>query len=161
MKTLSARKLLNDALRDLARASKGLAIMKKVLIADDDAALRRLMRATLEGEEYEILEATGGAQMLSVARERHPDLILLDVPMPDCAGIEMCRTLKTDPATSHVTIITLATDLPGDVQSSESGQIQLAQVQGEQLLAAGADHHLTKPFSPVELLKLAESVPAR
>jgi CheY-like chemotaxis protein len=121
--------------------------MKKVIVADDDAALRRLICATLEGEDREVAEATSGAQVLQAAYEQPPDLIVLDILLPDvngvAGGVELCRTLKADPATSDITILLLVDTGPVRIQ--------------EQPEDAGADGYITKPFSPLELLKRAEA----
>ena len=121
--------------------------MNKVIVADDNAQLRRLICATLEGENCEVSEAANSAEVLRAAGEQHPELILLDAQLPDingiANGIEVCRTLRADPATTDITIIMLA----GENQSQMC----------EQLINAGADYCLTKPFSPLQLLKLAET----
>jgi CheY-like chemotaxis protein len=120
--------------------------MKKVIVADGNAPLRRLIRATLEGEDREVWEAVDSAQVLRSACEQHPDLILVDALLPDVNGVlggaEVCRTLKADPSTSDITILLLV----------DTDQIP----QQEQLSDAGADGYITKPFSPLELLNLAE-----
>jgi CheY-like chemotaxis protein len=121
--------------------------MKKVIVADDDASLRRMICATLEGKDREVAEASNGAQVLDAAHEQHPNLILLDVLLPHkngtAGGAEVCRMLKDDPATSDITILMLV----------NTGSIR----QQEQPSDAGADGYITKPFSPLELLKLTEA----
>lgn len=111
---------------------------RRVLIADDDAALRRLISTTLGTENFELLQATDGEEALSIAREKHPLLVLLDVNMPRMNGFEVCRTLKADPATSGIKIVML-TALGADSD----------RVRGREV---GADDYFIKPFSPVQLL---------
>lgn len=121
---------------------------KKILIADDEQPLRLLVRATLEdesGEErYEIIEAADGNEALEVARQERPELILLDIQMPGQSGLEVCRILKGDPATSDLMIVMLTAK--GQQSDRERG------------LAAGADDYFAKPFSPLELLQLVDRV---
>ncbi len=121
---------------------------KKILIADDEEPLRLLVRATLEDESgegrYEIIEAADGNEALEVARRERPELILLDIQMPGLSGLEVCRMLKEDPATSDLMIVML----------TAKGQ----QSDREQGFAAGADDYFAKPFSPLELLQLVDQV---
>jgi CheY-like chemotaxis protein len=121
---------------------------KKILIADDEQPLRLLVRATLEdesGEErYEIVEAADGNEALEVARRERPELILLDIQMPGLSGLEVCKILKNDPATSDLMIVMLTAK--GQQSDRERG------------LAAGADDYFAKPFSPLELLQLVDRV---
>jgi len=117
---------------------------KKILIADDEESLRLLVHATLEDEAHQILEAADGVEALEIARREKPDLILLDVIMPRMDGLEVCRRLKRDPATSHIPIVMLT--VMGREEDREKG------------LLAGADHYLRKPFSPLQLLYLVETL---
>jgi len=119
---------------------------RKILIADDDNALRLLITTTLSGDEYIILEAGNGVDALLTARAQHPTLILLDVNMPDLDGLEVCRRIKSDPDLEDVKIIMLTgASNPAD---QEAG------------IAAGADTYLTKPFRPLELLKAIDAAVA-
>ncbi|MBI4504755.1 MAG: response regulator [Chloroflexi bacterium] len=118
--------------------------MRKLLIADDDPTLRNLVRTTLESDEYEILEAGTGDEALAVARAERPQLVLLDVQMPGLTGFAVCRELKADPETRDTIVVML---------TSRSQEADLAEGR-----AAGADEYLTKPFSPLRLLRLVESV---
>jgi|SRR5947209_5339455 len=114
-----------------------------VLIVDDDRFIRRLIATTLEDvAQLELHEAEDGLQALEIARREQPALVFLDVDMPSLDGIEACRRLRGERATSEATIVILtATDTTG----LESGAEQ-----------AGADLFLTKPFSPLELLRLVD-----
>ena len=119
--------------------------MKKILLADDEAAVRRLVTATLADEtRYQILEAGDGVEALSMARAEHPALLLLDVNMPEMDGFEVCKALKSDPATRSIVVVMLtAMAQPAD---------------RERGLSAGADGFFTKPFSPLALLEKVEEV---
>ena len=121
--------------------------MTKLLIADDEAGIRSLVRITLKSDAYEILEAADGKQALALAREHHPTLALLDVMMPNLTGFEVCRALKGDPATARTAVVMLtARASDADI---EEGQ------------AAGADEYLTKPFSPQALLRKVDEMLGR
>ena len=118
--------------------------MRTLLIVDDEDGVRSLVRMTLHSERYRILEASEGSTALEMAREHHPDLVLLDVMLPDQSGIEICRQLKADPTTSSATIIMLT----ARAQQTDVGDAE----------EAGADGYFTKPFSPIALTQKVESV---
>lgn len=117
---------------------------KKILLVDDEAPLRALVSATLEASHYEFLQATNGKEGLEVARREKPELILLDVAMPEIDGFEVCRQLKADPETSGITIIILT------ALSQEANRRRGREV--------GADGYIVKPFSPTALLKKAQEI---
>jgi DNA-binding response OmpR family regulator len=121
--------------------------MPKLLIVDDEAGIRSLVRMTLDSEDYEILEAREGKEALALALAEHPDLVLLDVMLPDRSGIEVCRELKSNPETSGATVVMLT----AKAQLSDLGDAE----------AAGADGYFTKPFSPIALLQKVENVLGR
>jgi len=113
--------------------------MKKILIVEDQADIRELIRMTLEIEAFDIYEAENGDIGLTQARSLKPDLVLLDVMMPGSLdGFAVCAQIKNDPALKRMKVIIL----------SAKGQDSDKQ-QGKQ---AGADGYLTKPFSPKQLL---------
>jgi CheY-like chemotaxis protein len=117
---------------------------RKVLIVDDEPSLRLLVRATLGDEEYEILEAASGKVALEIARRELPELLLLDIMMPNMDGLTVCEQLKSDPATKGIKVVMLtAVRRPEDVKRSK---------------AVGADEYFTKPFSPLQLLQLIERI---
>jgi two-component system chemotaxis response regulator CheY len=114
-----------------------------VLIVDDDQFIRRLIATTLEDvAAFELHEAGDGLQALEVAQRERPKLVFLDVDMPGLNGIETCRRLRGDGATSDSTIVML-TAAHGDAVEGQAEE-------------AGADLFLTKPFSPLELLNLVD-----
>jgi CheY-like chemotaxis protein len=116
----------------------------KILIADDEDALRLLAYETLVDEDIEILLAEDGMQALELARDEKPKLILLDVAMPGLTGFEVCEKLKADPATKSIFVVML----------TAHGQT----TDRERAVLVGADHFMTKPFSPVQLLKLVNQI---
>jgi CheY-like chemotaxis protein len=112
-----------------------------VLVVDDDPFIRKLIATTLEDVgAFELHEACDGLEALDVARRERPTLVFLDVDMPHLNGIEACRRLRSEEANSDTTIVML-TAAHGD--SVERGAEE-----------AGADLFLTKPFSPLDLLRL-------
>jgi two-component system, OmpR family, phosphate regulon response regulator PhoB len=109
-----------------------------VLLVDDDEGLRRLIRTTLGTEHFELLQAVDGEEALQIARQQHPDLVLLDVNMPKLDGFKVCRHLKTEPETSGIKVVIL---------SARGADIDRAR--GREV---GADEYFIKPFSPIQLL---------
>lgn len=115
-----------------------------ILIVDDEPAGRRALEAPLHNEEYEIILAPNGAQALQLAHTIHPDLILLDVMMPDMDGFEVCSRLRADPSLAEVPIV-MVTALDD----------RASRLQG---LAAGADDFLSKPFDRAELRARVQTI---
>jgi two-component system chemotaxis response regulator CheY len=114
-----------------------------VLVVDDDPFIRKLIATTLEDvSHFDIHEASDGLEAVAVARRELPTLVFLDVDMPRLNGIETCRQLRSDAATSGATIVML-TAAHGEGVEREAEQ-------------AGADLFLTKPFSPLDLLRLVD-----
>jgi len=107
----------------------------RVLVVDDEDSIRRFLRVALASQAYTLFEAASGQQALSGAAEHKPDLIILDLGLPDIDGIEVTRLLRE---WTHIPIIILS------VRGSENDKIAA--------LDAGADDYLTKPFSVGELL---------
>ena len=118
--------------------------MLTILITDDEPHVVELVRVTLEDERVRVLEAADGATALALADELEPELIFLDVNLPDLSGIEVCRRLRRQPRLSGSSIVMLTAAAQQDDISRG--------------LAAGATQYLTKPFSPVRLLSLVEGL---
>ena len=116
----------------------------RILIVDDVAANVRLLEARLSDEYYQVATAQDGHDALHLARTWQPDLILLDVMMPDMDGFETCRELKRDPVTRHIPVVMVTT-----LDQNEE------RVRG---LEAGADDFLTKPVDFVTLLARTRSL---
>ena len=79
-----------------------------ILMVDDDPAILEVYSKILRRQGYDVWEASTGQQGLQVARERHPDLVLLDVMLPDLSGIEVCRQIKADPALVDVFVVLIS-----------------------------------------------------
>lgn len=117
--------------------------MQRVLIVEDQADIRKLIRMTLEYENLEIHEAADGAFGLNMVRAVRPDLVLLDVMMPgELDGLQVCERIKADPEFWNVKVVLLTAR--GQFHDREMG------------FGAGADEYLVKPFSPLELIKTIE-----
>jgi two-component system cell cycle response regulator len=116
----------------------------RILIVDDVAANLRLMEARLNAEYYQVACAQDGQGAIARAREWQPDLILLDVMMPDIDGFETCRRLKNDPRTLHIPVV--MTTMLGQTEERVRG------------LDAGADDFLTKPVDFTTLLARTRSL---
>jgi len=117
---------------------------QRILVVDDDLESVKLIGLMLQRRGYEITAAASGAQALAKAQTENPDLVILDIMMPDMDGYEVCRRLRANPATASLPIIMFtAKTLVGD------------KVAGFQ---AGADDYLTKPVHPAELASRVEAV---
>jgi two-component system alkaline phosphatase synthesis response regulator PhoP len=115
-----------------------------LLIAEDDPLLMPLLKATFRSSGLRLLAAGTGTQALDLARTERPDLVLLDVGLPEMNGYEVCRAIKTAPETAVIRVIMLTARAgPADQRLADE---------------AGADAYLTKPFSPVELLDAVQSM---
>ena len=121
--------------------------MTKILIVDDELESVRLVGLMLQRQGYEITAAQTGAQALTKSISENPDLVILDVMMPDMDGYQVCRHLRANPATSDLPVIMFTAKTQVDEK-----------VAGFQ---AGADDYLTKPIHPDELASHIEAVLAR
>jgi CheY-like chemotaxis protein len=120
----------------------GLEILKTVVIADDEPSMRLLVHATIESDDYKVLEAADGDEAWTLISQFKPSLVLLDVQMPGRTGLEILGMIKSDPALASTRVILLtAKALVADVEAG---------------MTAGADFYLTKPFSPLDLLTRVE-----
>jgi DNA-binding response OmpR family regulator len=118
-----------------------------VLVADDDADIRDLVVFKLEQAGLDVLAVGDGQAAVEAARSRVPALAVLDVSMPGLSGIDVCRTLRADPATAGMLIIML------------TARVQEQDVEGG--FSAGADDYVTKPFSPRELVSRIQELLTR
>jgi CheY-like chemotaxis protein len=106
----------------------------RIVVADDDPFIRRLVVFTLKKRGYEILEASNGATALDLVRQAQPDLAVLDVLMPEMTGLEVTKILSQDPTTSNIPVLILSA-------SAQQTEIEAG-------LASGATAYLVKPFEP-------------
>jgi CheY-like chemotaxis protein len=113
---------------------------KRVLVIDDDAMNREVMEAFLSIENYDVALAHDGQQGIQMAMQWQPDLIILDVRMPDMSGYEVCEYLKNQAATQHIPIV-IATGF--DAKEDR--------IRGQ---TVGADAFLTRPIDADRLIDL-------
>ena len=111
---------------------------KKILIVEDEREILDLVKLYLEKEGYRTLTAPDGAEGLRLARTEHPNLIILDLMLPEIDGLEVCKKLRLNPQTAMLPIIMLT------AKSEESDTVVG--------LELGADDYITKPFSPRNLV---------
>jgi two-component system, OmpR family, alkaline phosphatase synthesis response regulator PhoP len=110
----------------------------KILVVEDDSEIMDLIRTALSFKEYTTVESMSGGNVVSLAKEHQPDLVILDLALPDLDGLEVCRRLKAEDSTKHIPVIMLtARDGVADI------------VKG---LEAGANDYVTKPFEVMELM---------
>ena len=113
----------------------------KILVVDDEERMVRFIRLNLEHDGFQVIEANRGAEALEQVRTKLPDLVLLDVMMPDMDGFEVLRMIRE---TSHVPVIMLT------AKGEEDDRVRG--------LESGADDYITKPFSPRELVSRVRAV---
>ncbi|MBI3964976.1 MAG: response regulator [Chloroflexi bacterium] len=109
----------------------------RIVVADDEADIRRLIAFTLRRRGYLVLEASSGDAALELIRAERPDLVVLDVMMPGLTGLEVAQALALDPTTAGIPVVMLSAR--GQVTEVEAG------------IASGARTYLVKPFIPQEL----------
>ncbi len=117
---------------------------KKILVVDDEADVTDLVSYHLKSKGYVVQTANNPNQSLSLARSFLPDLVILDVMMPDLNGMQICRLLRADPQLKNVPVIFLT------AKAEEADRIQG--------LETGADDYICKPFSTKELILRVQSI---
>jgi len=118
-------------------------VTKKILIVDDVQLFIQLQKTLLNRQEFTLLTARSGRGALDTARKEKPDLILLDLYMPDMNGDTVCKELKSDPATEHIPILIITTDDADEFR--------------ELCIEAGCDGYLTKPIRKDTLIPAIEN----
>jgi CheY-like chemotaxis protein len=113
-----------------------------VVIADDEPSMRLLVHATIDSDDYTVVEAGDGTQAWAMIQQHKPSLVLLDVQMPGKSGLEVLQLVKADPSLAATRVILLTA-------KAQESDIEAG-------LIAGADFYLTKPFSPLDLLTRVE-----
>jgi CheY-like chemotaxis protein len=120
--------------------------MGRVLVVDDEPDVLLLCRLNLQQRGHELLEAPDGSTALELARERHPDVIVLDLMLPGISGYDVLEALQRDEETAGIPVLVLtAKSLRADRERSHG---------------LGASAFLTKPFLPNELCELVDSLAA-
>jgi two-component system, OmpR family, alkaline phosphatase synthesis response regulator PhoP len=127
-----------------AAPSQGVLMQKKILVVDDDSELVELLRFNLKKAGFSIGTALNGVEALKKARSILPDLIVLDLMMPELDGLAVCEILRRDDATRSIPIIMLT------ALSSEMGRLAG--------LESGANEYLVKPFSPKAVVERVQNL---
>ena len=118
-----------------------------VVVADDAADIRQLARMSLTAAGFKVEEAADGAEAVALARRLQPACVVLDLSMPDTSGIEVCRLLRSDPATAGSAVVMLTTR---DEAAAKAAAF-----------SAGADDYIVKPFAPRDLVSRVRGVLGR
>jgi DNA-binding response OmpR family regulator len=124
------------------RTPPALEVVRIVVIADDESSIRLLVHATIESDDFVVMEASNGAEAWALIQQHKPGLVLLDVQMPGRSGLEVLRLVKADPNLKATRVILLTS-------KAQETDVEVG-------LMAGADFYLTKPFSPLDLLTRVE-----
>jgi len=111
-------------------------MQKKILVVDDERGIVSILKMSLESDNYKVVEAYTGDGAIRKAHSEAPDLILLDIMLPDMTGYEICNKLRKDPLTRSIPIIML------------TGMGETGRIAGLEL---GANEYITKPFDLEEL----------
>ena len=118
--------------------------MGKILLADDHPQIVRLLQMSLQRDGHTILTASNGVEALELARAEHPNLLILDVKMPELDGFRVLHRIKEDPALQDIIVVMLTVQHdPSDVTLG---------------LEIGADYYLGKPFRPDEIRQLVRRI---
>lgn len=113
--------------------------MRKILIVDDEADSRRVLKAALEGRDFQVVVASRAEEALEAAARERPDVVLSDVAMPYMSGLALCRRLKADKRTASTPVVLMSGMHRGDAEQADG-------------FDHGADDYIVKPFSSRLLL---------
>ncbi|ODS30588.1 MAG: two-component response regulator [Candidatus Scalindua rubra] len=116
--------------------------MSKILVVDDEIKACELLKRFLEAKGHEVIIATNGKDALTLAREKHPQLVILDIMMPNIDGYHFCRLLKFDAKFKHIPIIIVSA--------------RTMKADKELGLACGGDEYITKPYDMNKLIDTVE-----
>jgi two-component system phosphate regulon response regulator PhoB len=122
-------------------------VKKKILVVEDNRDISELITYNLEREGYEVACLYDGSQAVDFVTKRKPELVILDLMLPEVDGIEICRTLKNDPVTKNIPIVMLTA-------KSEEADVVVG-------LQMGADDYIPKPFSPKILVARIKAIVRR
>jgi diguanylate cyclase (GGDEF)-like protein len=116
---------------------------RKVLVVDDDPEVIQILGVNLAHANFDVISARNGAEALAMATKERPDLILLDIVLPDLDGLDVCRQLKESPQTRHIPVIVIS--------AKTESEDRIASI------AAGVEHYITKPFAPAEVVAMVQA----
>jgi two-component system cell cycle response regulator DivK len=126
-----------------AQATSGAPRAKRVLIVEDQPLNLKLLHDLLEAQGYEILETGDGLEAINLARDNLPDLILMDIQLPDVSGLDVTRWLKEDARTRRIPIVAVTAFAMGGDE--------------KKVLDSGADAYVAKPISVLSFLRTVQS----
>jgi two-component system, cell cycle response regulator DivK len=113
---------------------------KRILVIEDQEDLRGILRDLFTRSGYVVMEAADGAAGVASAKSNRPDIILMDIQMPVIDGYEATRQIKADPGLKEIPVVAISSfAMKGDEEKAR---------------AAGCDHYVTKPYSPIALLRM-------
>jgi two-component system, cell cycle response regulator DivK len=113
---------------------------KRILVIEDQEDLRGVLRDLFTRSGYVVIEAADGLTGVASAKSNRPDVIIMDIQMPVMDGYEATRKIKSDPSLTHIPIVAVSSfAMKGDEEKAR---------------AAGCDHYVTKPYSPMQLLRM-------
>lgn len=115
---------------------------KRILSVDDSTSIRQLVQFTLEKEGYEVVSAVDGRDAIQKAKEKHADMVITDLNMPNVDGIELIRSLRSDPDYRFTPIVMLTTE--SALEKKDAGK------------NAGATGWIVKPFKPEQLIAVVK-----
>jgi CheY-like chemotaxis protein len=118
-------------------------LKKKIVVADDEPFILSALQDTLS-DSYSVTTASSGSEAIRIAQRVMPDLIILDVMMPEMDGLDACKNLKRDKLTAGIPVILLTAK--GQITDIEKG------------FKSGADAYVVKPFSPARLIEKVEEI---
>jgi len=119
-------------------------VAPRILVCDNEDVLRALVRASLAGNGYDLVEARNGDEALEAARHTRPNIVVLDMMMPGRSGLDVLAELRADPRLTNTRVVMLTA--------------RTRAADREAAAEAGADRFLTKPFSPLQLRTLVEDM---
>lgn len=117
---------------------------KKILVVDDEPGVVEIVRVNLEWEGYEICEAFNGQEGWNRVRSEKPDLVILDVMMPEMSGLELLERIKAEPGVCDIPVVMLT--------------VRARDVDVAQALEKGAVEYLIKPFDPLDLVQVVKKI---
>ena len=118
--------------------------MARILIVEDEPDMRELMALKLGAVGHDVMTSRTGAEGLEILRSARPDLVLLDVQLPDTSGLSVCAAVRADQEIHDMIVVMI---------SASAGQDEV-----DAGLAAGADDYVTKPFAPSNLIQRVEAL---
>jgi len=126
--------------------------MPKILVVDDDPDLVETVSMMLESRNYDVIPAYGGMEGLKKARSEKPDLVVLDVMMPDKDGFEVCKEMKADPQLAGIPVLLL---------TAVASKISETRYTTRMGMETEADDYVAKPVEPEEIVRRVERLLAR